>query len=97
MGELFTGIENYKIEKDILESLKKQEDKKSKLYQCVFYLAPGDYHRYHSPISFKAKKRNYIVGKLAPVKVSYIEKHDVSFIPHLIFLKLKNLRIPSLK
>lgn len=40
----------------------------------IFYLAPGDYHRYHSPIDFEAKKRLLIEGYLKPVKVSYIQK-----------------------
>ena len=45
LGEFFTGISGYKIENEVFESLKKTEDKKSKIYQVIFYLSPGDYHR----------------------------------------------------
>ncbi|EEB14131.1 Phosphatidylserine decarboxylase proenzyme, putative [Pediculus humanus corporis] len=37
------------------------------LYQCVVYLAPGDYHRFHSPVSWKVKFRRHFQGKLLSV------------------------------
>ena len=49
----------------------------SKIYQAIFYLNPGDYHRYHSPASLLVKRSNHIVGYLAPVKESYISTHEV--------------------
>jgi phosphatidylserine decarboxylase len=45
----------------------------------IFYLAPGDYHRYHAPLDFVAKKRLHVDGELKPVKISYIENHKVNF------------------
>jgi phosphatidylserine decarboxylase len=41
----------------------------------VIYLAPGDYHRYHSPAVFTANYRRHIAGYLEPVRPSYLEKH----------------------
>ena len=38
------------------------------LYQCVIYLAPGDYHRFHSPTDWKIKFRRHFSGDLIGVK-----------------------------
>ena len=32
-------------------------------------------YRYHSPADFLAKRSNHMIGKLRPVKISYIEKN----------------------
>ena len=37
------------------------------LYYVVFYLAPGDYHRFHSPTSWVAEKRRHFAGELYSV------------------------------
>ncbi|KAL6720413.1 phosphatidylserine decarboxylase 1 [Lecanora helva] len=37
------------------------------LYYIVFYLAPGDYHRFHSPASWVAEKRRHFAGELYSV------------------------------
>ena len=42
---------------------------------CVIYLAPHNYHRYHSPAYFTANYRRHIAGYLELVRPSYIEKH----------------------
>ena len=41
----------------------------------VIYLAPHNYHRYHSPAFFTANYRRHIAGWLTLVRPSYIEKH----------------------
>lgn len=34
-----------------------------KLYHCIIYLAPGDYHRFHSPTDWSVKYRRHFPGK----------------------------------
>jgi len=41
----------------------------------VIYLAPGDYHRYHSPAVFTASYRRHIAGYLEPVDPRYLKSH----------------------
>ncbi len=36
----------------------------SELYHCVIYLAPGDYHGFHSPTDWKVGWRRHFPGKL---------------------------------
>ena len=37
------------------------------LYYVVIYLAPGDYHRFHSPVSWVVEKRRHFAGELYSV------------------------------
>ncbi|KAF2277185.1 phosphatidylserine decarboxylase [Westerdykella ornata] len=37
------------------------------LYFCVIYLAPGDYHRFHSPVSWVVESRRHFAGELYSV------------------------------
>ena len=71
LGHFLTGLPDYKLQPEIINSMKKLPD--SKLIQIILYLAPGDYHRYHSPVDFIARKRLYIPGYLKPLKISYLE------------------------
>ncbi len=42
-------------------------DKKSDLYYAVIYLAPGDYHRFHSPANWVVERRRHFAGELYSV------------------------------
>lgn len=59
---------------------KKQQDKTC-LYYCVLYLAPGDYHRIHSPADWLVSERRHFPGSLFPVS-----KRAVKTIPGLFTL-----------
>nr|XP_027202307.1 phosphatidylserine decarboxylase proenzyme, mitochondrial-like isoform X2 [Dermatophagoides pteronyssinus] len=41
------------------------------LYHCVIYLAPGDYHRFHSPVNWTVKYRRHFPGKLYSVRPTF--------------------------
>jgi phosphatidylserine decarboxylase len=42
----------------------------NRLYYSVIYLAPGDYHRFHSPAEWTVKTRRHFPGELFSVKPS---------------------------
>ncbi|XP_046672128.1 phosphatidylserine decarboxylase proenzyme, mitochondrial-like isoform X2 [Homalodisca vitripennis] len=42
-------------------------DPRNELYQTVVYLAPGDYHRFHSPTHWQVKFRRHFQGELLSV------------------------------
>ncbi|KAJ1023484.1 hypothetical protein NDA16_003101 [Ustilago loliicola] len=39
----------------------------NKLFFCIIYLAPGDYHRFHSPTNWVAERRRHFRGELYSV------------------------------
>ncbi|CDW77311.1 phosphatidylserine decarboxylase [Stylonychia lemnae] len=45
----------------------------NQIMYCIIYLAPGDYHRYHSPANFIANYRRHIAGYLEPVRPDYLQ------------------------
>ncbi|KAH8382237.1 hypothetical protein KR009_002536 [Drosophila setifemur] len=49
------------------QALKEKSDGSTELYQCVIYLAPGDYHRFHSPTAWKPTIRRHFSGELLSV------------------------------
>ncbi|KAI1180837.1 phosphatidylserine decarboxylase [Nemania sp. FL0916] len=42
-------------------------DNKTSLYYAVVYLAPGDYHRFHSPANWVVERRRHFAGELYSV------------------------------
>lgn len=51
---------------DLVEAVK-QKSPENVLYQCIIYLAPGDYHRFHSPAVWKPELRRHFSGELLSV------------------------------
>ncbi|EGG17901.1 hypothetical protein DFA_08902 [Cavenderia fasciculata] len=45
----------------------------SKLYHCILYLSPGDYHRIHSSEDWVIKKRSHFPGTLFPVNKPFLK------------------------
>lgn len=62
--------------KDISRKVKARGNR---LKFILFYLSPGDYHRYHSAAIFSTNFRRHIAGKLFPVKPSYVANHPNVF------------------
>ncbi len=54
---------SYKMD-EFLGSTKEMrgQSKDRELYQCVIYLCPGDYHRFHSPADWTVKMRRHFPG-----------------------------------
>ncbi|KAK5945747.1 phosphatidylserine decarboxylase 1 [Knufia obscura] len=48
-------------------------DNPTKLYYLVVYLAPGDYHRFHSPVSWVCNTRRHFAGELYSVS-PYVQR-----------------------
>ncbi|KZV88045.1 phosphatidylserine decarboxylase [Exidia glandulosa HHB12029] len=46
---------------------KEAPTKSSRLFFCVIYLAPGDYHRFHSPTAWVVERRRHFSGELFSV------------------------------
>ena len=65
LGQFLYGKDVSLTEADIEKMKSKSENK---LMSVVYYLSPGDYHRYHSNDSWKISKINHIPGHLAKVK-----------------------------
>lgn len=49
------------------KAIKHKQDGSTTLYQCVIYLAPGDYHRFHSPAEWQPSLRRHFTGELLSV------------------------------
>jgi len=43
----------------------------TRLYHCVIYLAPGDYHRIHSPFDWSIQESRHFPGTLFPIAPSF--------------------------
>jgi len=60
------------IDKAYHERLRQKKNEKTSLYQCVIYLAPGDYHRFHSPADWTVSFRRHFSGKLISIRPSFM-------------------------
>lgn len=68
-----------KLDDDYVNSLLKNPD--NRLYQLIIYLAPGNYHRFHSPTDWNIKFRRHFPGKLLSVNPKVLK-----FMPNLFSL-----------
>lgn len=60
---------------------------KSRICYAVLYLAPGDYHRIHSPCSFDIRMGRHFCGELLPVFVGFLKRvNDVLAINERVVL-----------
>lgn len=78
LDEFMLGVRD-ELDKSVPALVKKVLDRGNKLFYTVIYLAPSDYHRYHSPAIFHADHRRHIAGYLDPVKPVYVNKHKDVF------------------
>ncbi|KAK6192711.1 hypothetical protein SNE40_004137 [Patella caerulea] len=55
------GVDDDNFQRNLLKN------PENALYHCVIYLAPGDYHRFHSPTDWLIKHRRHFPGELLSV------------------------------
>lgn len=67
LGEFMTG-QPITLTADEITALKRKSS--NNLYQVIFYLAPGDYHRFHSPSDFEVVNANRFDGSLMSVNLA---------------------------
>ncbi|BFZ05427.1 hypothetical protein BsWGS_08466 [Bradybaena similaris] len=71
LGQQIPGSPNHshdvsqQTDEDYQSSLSLQPG--NQLYHCIIYLAPGDYHRFHSPATWTVKHRRHFPGELLSV------------------------------
>jgi len=63
-GELPSVVDHVQYERSVLYN------PNNCLYHCVIYLAPGDYHRFHSPVDWTIYNRRHVPGELFSVNPS---------------------------
>ncbi|KAH9454522.1 hypothetical protein Pst134EB_014598 [Puccinia striiformis f. sp. tritici] len=61
-------VESVKVQTDILRGqLESLPSSGNRMFFFVVYLAPGDYHRFHSPADWKVERRRHFPGELFSV------------------------------
>ena len=60
-------LEFTKISEKIFQKSLMRDPVNNNLYQCVVYLAPKDYHGFHSPVDWTIKRRRHFPGELLSV------------------------------
>ena len=70
------GNDSLQLYQNVYQKVKKRGNN---LKFILFYLSPGDYHRYHSAALCTTDFRRHIAGKLYPVKPAYVENHPNVF------------------
>ncbi|CAH0730932.1 unnamed protein product, partial [Brenthis ino] len=65
--EEFLGENKWSMKTDSNYYKSLLNNKNNILHQCIIYLAPGDYHRFHSPCDWTSNFRRHFSGKLLSV------------------------------
>jgi len=76
LSEMLEGPKKLELSDEEMQQLKKNKD--SEMYSAIFYLRPGDYHRYHSPSNFTVRNVRHITGDLKTVNKDFIFKFKVT-------------------
>lgn len=67
--QAFLGLPSNDYRKELIIDKENNE-----LYNCIIYLAPGDYHRFHSPANWLVKYRKHFPGRLLSVRPSLMKR-----------------------
>lgn len=67
--QAFLGLPSNDYEKELLIDKENNE-----LFNCIIYLAPGDYHRFHSPANWLVNYRKHFPGRLLSVRPSLMKR-----------------------
>lgn len=67
--QAFLGLPSKDYERELIVDKDNNE-----LYNCIIYLAPGDYHRFHSPANWLVKHRKHFPGRLLSVRPSLMKR-----------------------
>lgn len=71
------------------DTTKQQGSAATRLYHCVLYLAPGDYHGFHSPADWSVAVRRHFPGER--LNVIFQDKFEVS--PRLLLLLPRSIKV----
>lgn len=73
---------SHSVQKDLKKHTESVSNEKAdkKLYYCVFYLAPGDYHGFHSPTDWTIKHRRHYAGHLLSVGKPILDRIPKLFV-----------------
>lgn len=72
-------IESFFGSRSILPCDEELNQREKLLYQCVFYLGPGDYHHFHSPAEWQVQSRLHFPGSLVSVSPRALCRHREVF------------------
>lgn len=64
-----TSADNLDYQKSLLHQ---STSSATDLYYCTVYLAPGDYHKFHSPTNWTVNFRRHFPGKLYSVRPAFV-------------------------
>lgn len=79
LDEFLLGHKEEEKDSSVQSIVDKVKERGNKLFYTVIYLAPSDYHRFHSASFSHIDFRRHIVGYLDPVKPAYVNKHKDVF------------------